>query len=458
MNPKTSAFDYLRNSALDARDFFAAHVSPFRRNQFGGSVGGRSRRTKRFSSSITKGIRQFLEENKTATVPACNVPGVCTITATNPAVATAIANSLALFPKPTALVSATTGIAPQYGNQTDHENYMLARFDYTFSDKDSLFLRYFLDKASFLEPFGGAGIAGGGPLLGWNELDGSFSHFATLEERHVFSPTVVNTARVSFSRTEKDSHQTTIDSVNGPIPIGTNPCGSTTTYCPQTPLQYWPNIPGNYDGLPEIQGGLTNLGGSAISVFNLVQNRYTVADDILWTRGAHTFRFGASVSRTQSNTNNPLKGDAIWVFSSFAQFLSGAPAQSVEGVIPSSINYSNRDYRQVDFDPYVQDDWKVSQKLTVNLGARWEFYTNPNVLHNALYEIPNIQTSTAFAPFNNVFATNPSWHDIDPRIGIAYDPFADHKTAIRAGFGIVPRSDRWIGLRDWYTEQPSMAG
>ena len=439
-----SAFDYLRNSALDARDFFAAHVSPFRRNQFGGSVGGPVKKDKAFFFVDYEGIRQFFEENKTATVPACIVPGVCTITATNPAVATAIANSLALFPKPTALVSATTGIAPQYGNQTDHENYMLARFDYTFSDKDSLFLRYFLDKASFLEPFGGAGIAGGGPLLGWNEQDGSFSHFATLEERHVFSPTVVNTARISFSRPEKDSHQTTIDSLNGPIPIGTNPCGSTTAYCPQTPLQYWPNLPGNYDGLLEIQGGLTNLGGSAISVFNLTQNRYTAADDILWTHGAHTFRFGASVSRTQSNTNNPLKGDAIWVFASFAQFLAGGTAQSVEGVIPSPANYSNRDYRQVDFDPYVQDDWKVSQKLTVNLGARWEFYTNPNVLHNALYEISNIQTSTGFSPFNTVFGTNPSWHDIDPRVGIAYDPFANHKTSIRAGFGLF--HDPIVGL------------
>ena len=436
-----SAFDYLRNSALDARDSFAAHVSPFRRNQFGGSVGGPVKKDKVFFFVDYEGIRQFLEENKTATVPNC--PSACTVTATNPVVATAIANTLALYPKPVSLVNATTGIAPQYGNQTNHEDYVLTRFDYTISDKDSFFLRYYVDRASFLEPFGGAGIAGGGPIAGWAEQDGSISHFATLEERHLFSPTVVNLARVSFTRPGKDSHQTTIAGVNGPVPIGTNPCGI-ATYCPQTPLQYWPNLPGNYDGLMQIQGGLTNLGGSAISTFNLVQTRYTAADDVLWTVGAHSLRFGASIARSQANTANPLKGDAIWVYGSLAQFLAGGTASDVEGVIPSPTNYANRDYRQTDFDPYVQDDWKVSKKLTINLGLRWSFYTNPAALHGGVSEIANIRTSTGFTPFPNIFGTNPSWHNFDPRIGIAYDPFADHKTAIRAGFGMF--HDPIVGL------------
>lgn len=454
-----SAFDYLRNSALDARDFFASHVSPFRRNQFGGSVGGPLKKDKAFFFVDYEGIRQFLEQNQTATVPNC--PSACVVTATNPVVATAIMDTLAIFPKPTSLVNATTGIAAQYGNQTDHENYMLTRFDYTFSDKDSLFLRYYLNKATYDSPFGGAGIAGGGPIVGWNELDGNFSHFATLEERHLFSPTVVNLARLSFSRPEKDSHQTSIASVNGPIPIGTNPCGQTTTYCPLTPLQYWPSVPGNYDGLMEIQGGLTNLGGSAISVFNLVQNRYTVADDILWTLGAHSIRVGASIARSQANTTNPLKGDAIWTYGSLAQFLAGGSATSVEGVIPSPTNYSNRDYRQIDFDPYVQDDWKVSKKLTLNLGVRWEFYTNPVALHGGVSEIANIATSTGFTLYNTVFGTNPSWHNFDPRIGLAYDPFADHKTSIRAGFGMfhdpIVGLDYQIGLQSSPPWQDNLA-
>src|SRR5712691_9023126 len=95
-----SAFDFLRNSVLDARDFFSTKSSPpaFRRNQFGGSVGGPLQKDKAFFFVDYEGIRQLFEENKLATVPNC--PAACAITATNPVARQAIADTLAIYPKP----------------------------------------------------------------------------------------------------------------------------------------------------------------------------------------------------------------------------------------------------------------------------------------------------------------------------------------------------------------------
>ena len=204
-----SAFDFLRNSDLDARDFFLRTRSsppPFRRNQYGGSVGGPVVKDKAFFFVDYEGIRQLLQQFGVATVPNC--PTACTITATNPIAAAAIANTLALYPKPTVLQSptATIGQATTFGNQTIHEDYVLTRFDYSFSEKDSIFARYFSDKTSELSPFAGAGIAvGGGPLPYWPGTDGSLSQYTTVEERHIISPTLINLAKISYSRPTRNS-------------------------------------------------------------------------------------------------------------------------------------------------------------------------------------------------------------------------------------------------------------
>ncbi len=416
-----SAFDFLRNSALDARDFFSTRSSPpaFRRNQFGGSIGGPLKKDKAFFFVDYEGIRQLLEENKVATVPACNVPGICTPTATNPVTAQAIANVLAIYPKPDTLIGGGLGLAATYGNQIVHEDYVLGRLDYTLSANDSVFARYFSDKASEREPFAGAGVAvGGGPLPYWIGQDGSHSQFSTIEERHVFSSTLINVARFSYSRPAKNSQE--------PAPVTANGV---------QPLQFF-NAPGLQDGFVNlVAAGLTPLGAASSQHHRFHQNRYTGADDILWTHGAHSLRFGGSISKFQTNSWNPIAENANWTFTSFANFLAGN-ALTVGGVIPGPTKSAYRDYRQTDIAPYIQDDWKATRKLTVNLGLRWQFMTNPVEKHNRLYAITDYATATGYTNVPTVFDKNPSWKNYDPRIGLAYDPFADHKTAFRAGFGI----------------------
>jgi hypothetical protein len=414
-----SAFDFLRNNVLDARDFFSTHSSPpaYRRNQYGGSVGGPIKKDKAFFFVDYEGIRQLFEENKVATVPNC--PSACTITASNPVTVQAIANTLAIYPKPDYLIGGGLGQAATYGSQIVHEDYVLFRLDYTLSQKDSVFGRYFSDKASEIEPFAGAGLSvGGGPLPYWTGFDHSHSQYSTVEERHIFTPTIVNLARISFSRPTRDSVE--------PNPVTANGVH---------PLQFFnAPLPDGFVNL--LAAGLTPL-GSALGTghFVFAENRYTEGDDVLWTHGAHSVRFGVSVSRLQNNSWNPINENANWTFTSFANFLAGN-SSVVTGVIPGPGKTAYRDYRQTDIAPYVQDDWRATSKLTVNLGLRWQFMTNPTERLNRLYAILNYRTATGFTNIPTIFLSNPSWKNYDPRIGVAYDPFADHKTSIRAGFGL----------------------
>ena len=153
------------------------------------------------------------------------------------------------------------------------------------------------------------------------------------------------------------------------------------------------------------------------------------------TRGAHSLRFGGSAERVQSNVYWPFQGQSVWSFASLPTFLTGM-ATTLTGVLGTPNNYQIRDYRQINFAVYAQDDWKVSSRLTVNLGLRYEPMSNPVERNGNLYTIVNFLTDSSFTNVPNVMQTNPSWKNFDPRIGFAYDPFKDHKTSIRGGFGM----------------------
>ncbi len=232
----------------------------------------------------------------------------------------------------------------------------------------------------------------------------------------LFSPTHTLSQARRF-----DSRPNTISSGVGSVPA----------------LQFFPASSGRIDGSVAISG-LTTLGEDPYIPALQLQNKFAEGDDLLWTHGAHSLRFGATVLRQDSNVFQAIRDGSNWSFPSLSVFLAGGNAQTtVGGTPPGPQAYPYRDFREIDFTPYVQDDWKVTSRLTLNLGVRWEFQSNPVDPRNALEAVPNYLTSTNFVTVPHVFQSNPSWPDFEPRFGFAYDPFANHKTSVRGGFAVT---------------------
>jgi hypothetical protein len=389
-------FEYLRNSDLDARAFYdPAQIPAFHRNQFGGSIGGPIVKNKLFFFFNYEGLRNDQGLTEVAFVPTA----AARVGASTPQ----IAQILSYYPLPSVNIGGGVGEAFEGGTQLGNENYLIGRVDYNISASDSIFTRYVSDRAYFHDPFSG------GPIPDWPETHHTANQYATVEERHIISPSLLNLARVSFVRTREGSDLTN----NEPD------------------LYFYPSNLKN--GTLAITG-LSPLGSSIFLPFYFVQNKFGEGDDLYWTLGKHSLRFGVDVERVQSNLNAPGWLGGEYSFSSLGQFLAAQPTFFL-GPLPNLLD-GDRDFREIDVNSYVQDDWKVSSRFTVNIGLRYEFVTNPVTDKHPLYAITNFATSTNWQLVPNVFRNNPSLKNFDPRIGFAYSPFSDNKTSIRGGFGI----------------------
>src|SRR5262249_23530536 len=189
----------------------------------------------------------------------------------------------------------------------------------------------------------------------------------------------------------------------------------------------------------------------------LIQNKFTVGDDFSWQRGNHNFQGGASLVRVQTNLSAPFNIGGNFFFGTLESFLRGSPFLMFGMAPPSPSFTTNRYFREIDFLPYFQDDWKVTSRLTLNFGARYDYATNAVGIRVPLFAILNPLTSTGFTQVQHVLASNPNLRNIDPRIGLAWDPFGDHKTSIRAGFGIFYNPIRARSYASGYYFNPPYA-
>jgi TonB dependent receptor len=236
------------------------------------------------------------------------------------------------------------------------------------------------------------------------------NHFATIEYRRVISPTLLNALRFSFTRT----HETDVQARPNQTPA----------------LNFFPERGQN--GGVNITG-VSSIGTSIFAPLLEVQNKFPLADDVIWTHGAHNVRFGGLFSRVQSNFQQQGWWGGFYNFPGIAAFLQASPVLFI-GPQPGQTD-SYRDFREIEVDGYIQDEWKALPRLTVSAGLRYEFVTNPTTNVHPLNTVIHPPFGT-FERVPNVFGSNPATKNFDPRIGVAWDPFGDHKTAIRAGFGI----------------------
>jgi hypothetical protein len=404
-----SAYEFFRDSYMDARNYFDPLTGPpaFRRNQYGATVGGPIKKDKSFFFVNYEGLQQHLGETVISTLP--DAAAIAEVT--NPFVLAA----LKAQPLPNGPDNGDgTGQNTDVGNQTASENYVVGKWDQMLTSKDSFFARYILDRANLHEPFASNSLAQ------YPQTNFQHNQFLVLSEQRNLSPTLTNQVRFNFSRLVQ------IGNITARIPaFNCNPengydCGIL--------------VPGI-----SAMGIITN----GAPIYFYVQNKFEPKEELFWVKGGHVFAIGLSLQRQQTESNTPVQPAGNYFFNSYGynptggaplpnSFLSGQPSQFI-GALPGQAD-SRRDFRETDAVGYVQDEWKVRPGLTLNLGFRYAFASNPIEVHNKLFAF--IPSSPTFVNVPRVFKSNPGLHNFDPRLGLAWAPFKDNRTSVRAGFGI----------------------
>ena len=500
------AYEFLRNSAfdaLDAPDKAASLTSPppFKRNQFGVALGGPIKKDKLFFFGNYEGLREGLESTTPIFLPEPYVaagmlpcasitptPATCTpSTAANstqpgvmiapvPGANTQSENIAALYSlcKACKIIVPTVPINPPCAsaggtlpagadlcgdyevaaspNEITAEDYTLDRVDYTISPTDNMFVRYVLDDARVQDN-------DRDPLIITPERDFTRNQFLTIAENHVFSSTVINSIRFGYVRNNENSEvQEALTSaqiskasafsmsVGGPA-FTSDPLKFASGADPQP----------REDGQDALFNGIQVIGPDQNRPDALIQSKFSGGDDVSMTRGAHTLKIGAVVTRVDTNNVQAAYANGQ-DYLTYAITPNGASQFYVQGfplvafAVPPGENNSTRYFREIYIQPYIQDDWKVTSRLTLNLGFRYDYDTNPvgwaagNLRLNTLVGSftppvgpvtpPAGVSATGFSPVKHVLGSNPNAANFEPRFGFAYSPFKDNKTAIRGGIGV----------------------
>ena len=399
-----SVYEFLRNSSLDARNFFdGASPAPFRRNQFGASIGGPVIHDKTFFFADYEGLRQSLGVTTIDTVPTA-LAKTGQLAASTVRVDPKIAPFLALFPLPNGPTKGDTGTYTFAAQDPTTENFLTTRADHHFSLQDIIHGTFLIDNGST-----------NGPDLFNGVLLGNLSQRKTFnfEESHTFSPTVINFARVGVNRMVAEQ----VKSISAINPLAADPA-----------LGF---IPGRNAGGINVAGLTLYPGGlGAAGEYHFHYTSYQAYDDLSMTRGAHSLKTGGSAEWIQSNGLGAGTNNGTATFGSFAAFLQNQPT-SFSATLPGTGIPTG--LRQWVYGGYIQDDWRVRRNITLNLGLRYEMATVPTEQFGRL---ATLTFGSQQLKIGSPYFSNPTRKNFSPRTGFAWDPFGDGKMSVRGGFGI----------------------
>jgi hypothetical protein len=401
-------YEFTRNNALDARNFFDhGDIPEYQRNNFGGSLGGPLRKDKTFVFGNYEGLRQNLGLSNLSLVPddasrASAVPSVQPLLALWP-----VANGRELLTS----TGVPSGIAEAFSNplQAVREDFGTARFDQVFSDNDSFAAVYTADDSGAHSPTSNPFTLANISLR---------EQVISLSETHIVSPRLLNKVTFGFSRGAFYFNTgTTVDLpgwIHAGQPVGAVVVGGGTTL----------------NGASQITNGGTNAGSNLSAVRNL----FAVSDQVTLTHGMHILNFGGWLQRVQANDSLAQDQYGQISFSNLQTFLQGQV--STYTYTPT---YTPLAWRSLETALFAEDTIRLKPSFELRIGLRAEFTNGWNEAHGRASNYrfdPNGVILTQPVVGDSTFTHNHAKFLPAPRIGFAWSPFGSKKTVIRSGFGL----------------------
>ena len=407
-----SAYEFLRNDKLNARNFFetlpGARKGPFKNSNYGATAGGPIRHDRTFFFVGFEGERGRPSSSLAITVPsATDIASAEAFNAANGRRENPLGvKILSLYPQEN-IPGAKANYAYSLPNNIDSDNF-LVKVDHHFSDRLNLSARYVFGNGNQTFPLNSGQ---GSELAAYQTVVPTRVQLGGWNLSQVITPRLINDTRVSLNRyAQVFSPQ---DAAFDPASIGL--------------------ITGAKGGLPTIVvGGFESLGAPTNEPRGRVSQAYQIVDALVWTRGRHTIKSGVDYRRPLIRSYNDQFSRGRLSFNNLADLLAGVAAPSGTSIARGA---TRRDTYSNNFGLFIQDDWKVSRRLTLNFGLRHE-YTGP--LSEKDDRISNFIPSTGLVQVGHGIDTlyQRDWNNLAPRLGFAFDPWGTGKTVIRGAYGV----------------------